>query len=302
MTVESIDDLRSSLSYHLRAKNRAPETCRQYGQALAKFAGWLETKGQPLDLPAISTQAVEQYIVSLATDGGERKRTLSQSTIRYHYAGLRAVFRWHAKREGYQNPMQFMDPPKVDETQKDIVSVEDAQRVLRHLDQAGRYRDAAIISLLIDDGLRASELCALLNTDVDWKKGLAVIRHTKNGDMRLAPLLPATLERLDTWRAKRRDKSSPCLFTGQSGGPLTIYGLYQLVRRTFTECGIPNIGPHDLRHSMATAYMNNPEARESDLKVVGGWRSDSIVRRYSKKGKEDRAMAAFRVHSPMANR
>ena len=45
--------------------------------------------------------------------------------------------------------------------------------------------------------------------------------------------------------------------------------------------------------------MNNPEAREADLKEIGRWKSDTKVRRYSKTGKRARAYEAFQRHNPL---
>ena len=39
--------------------------------------------------------------------------------------------------------------------------------------------------------------------------------------------------------------------------------------------------------------------READLKEIGRWKSDTMVRRYSKTGKRARAFEAFQLHNPL---
>ena len=83
------------------------------------------------------------------------------------------------------------------------------------------------------------------------------------------------------------------------GFALCFQSWLDALRDIFGEFGIKGIGPHDLRHSFATNYMNNPEAREADLKEIGRWKSDTMVRRYSKTGKRARAFEAFQRHNPL---
>jgi hypothetical protein len=53
------------------------------------------------------------------------------------------------------------------------------------------------------------------------------------------------------------------------------------------------------RQALSVNYMNNPDAREADLKEIGRWKSDTMVRRYSKTGKRARAFDAFQRHNPL---
>ena len=299
MTEDSLDNLLRSLDYHLSAKNRAETTKTHYATALRRFYQWLADSGEPLDLGAAGVPLIERYFAELRLTPGRGGRPIAQATVRYHFSGLQAVYKWLSRRDGWDSPMRFMEAPSVAETDKDVVSVEQSKRVLGVLDRTKRLRDAAIVSLLVEGGMRVSELVALDCPDVDWKASTVILRDTKNGDVRHVPFGGATGERLDLWVNKRR-KSTECLFYGNRGGRLTRSGVLQMVKKAYAECGIPNISPHDLRHSMATGYMDANPHGENDLMVVGGWKSDTMVRRYSKKGRDRRGLESFRANNPMS--
>lgn len=281
-----IDEVLQSLRYHLEARNLSEHTIHQYETSLRRFYAW---RG---DLANVTPAVVEEYLASLRSAG------LASVTLRWHFAGLQGFFKWHARREDYANPTLGMEPPRIQERPKDVVGLADMRRVLVLLDRRKRYRDAALISLLLESGLRISEALSLNWSDIDWRQREARLPQTKNREAGEVPFLAGTGERLDLWRSKRRDKSAPYVFPGRNGR-LTRSGALQLVKKAFAEIGLPAISPHDLRHSFATAYMDaNPEG-EAVLKVIGRWKSDTMVRRYSKKGREARAKAAFRESSPM---
>lgn len=295
MTDESPEDLITALQYHLAARNVAPETVTHYTTALVRFLKW-----SPRPLGLVGRAELERYFAGLAEQG------LAAATLRWHFAGLRAALKWWAGREGRQSPMAGMSAPKVRETVKDIVGPEDVKKLLGWLREYKLYRDAAAIALLFDVGLRASELCALDWPDVNWKEGVIAVgtgRQTKNGDVRMVPLNPVAGEFLDLWKARRPNKKESWIFgdtrPGRSGR-LSRSGLLNMVKRDFKLIGIENISPHDLRHSFATTYMDREESQTVDLMAVGGWKSESMVRRYSRAGRERRAIREFRKHSPLS--
>ena len=134
--------------------------------------------------------------------------------------------------------------------------------------------------------------------DIEWDEQRILLRSTKSGDEQYIPMGPKTRERLDLYISSRTD-DNPALFLSARGTRLSRQRVWEIVRDIFGEFGIKGIGPHDLRHSFATNYMNNPDAREADLKEIGRWKSDTMVRRYSKTGKRARAFEAFQRHNPL---
>ncbi|MDE2106177.1 MAG: tyrosine-type recombinase/integrase, partial [Patescibacteria group bacterium] len=160
------------------------------------------------------------------------------------------------------------------------------------------WREAAMVSLIYDNGLRAASLVAIRNEDVDWEENVIQLQHVKGGKELPVPFGDATWRRLDRWRRHRLDKKSPWLFTG-SRGKLTANGVYQIISKVFEGMGIEHVGPHLIRHSFAAAYMSDDSAQWQDLKEVGLWSSDTMPQRYARMAKRQRARVAHRRLSPV---
>jgi len=289
MSAESLDDLLLSLEYHCRSRRLSDHTLRQYSESLRRLYQWL---GKEADLSELTPQALERHLAEFAK--GRRP-----ATLKHHFAGLQAVFKWHAGREGYLSPMMAMPTPQVPESRKDIVTVEDCIRVVTALPRA-RYRDAAIVSLLFDGGLRVTELVSLDWSDIDWKERTIQIRDAKNKEVRLVPFSPLTGVKLDALRSKRKDKDAPWVFAGKRGTRLTRSGVLQMVKPLFEKHGLSGISPHDLRHSFATAWLDaNPQATDT-LMAIGGWKSETMMRHYTRKNRQARAVEDYRRNAPLA--
>ena len=312
MTEERLDDLLRSMEYTLAARRRSPATIDQYQRSLIRFYQWLDARGE-IDISAVTPGVVEEWMTSLqrtvvgkGADG--LPKLMAPSTVRYNYAGLRGFYKWHSRREGYVTPFAAVESPSVPETRKDVVSTRDMKRVLDYLRAAGRLRDVALVGLLYDTGMRASEVCGVKTTDIVWanarqKQDVSFIKleDTKNGETRDVPISYAAGEMLDLWLSKRKDKGNDWLFPNlRTGRPLTRSGLLQVVKEAFEDIGLKGIGPHDLRHTFATHFLDGDSAKVGDLMAIGGWRSEQMARHYTKDGKQRRAMKSHRENSPLS--
>ena len=289
MTTEPLDDVLRSLEYSLLARGRSIHTLRQYKLAATKFSEFID--GAPLR--KATRGQVEQWLLSLRQAGSK------PSTVYHYFTGLRTFFKWYSIRDGFTSPMAGIGSPSVPEPEKRILTVEEIRRVLATLKAGRRYRDAAIIALMYDTGMRASEVCGMKWEDVDWKENTITLSDTKNGDLRLVPFSYAAGERMDLWRSKGKRKDLPWLFPG-TRGQLTRSGLLQMIRKAFVEIGVDGIGPHSLRHTFATHFLDGSDAHVSDLMMIAGWKSESMARRYTKDGRQRRAIKAHRENSPLS--
>jgi integrase len=282
-----------SFERHLRAENLSPSTRLQYTGSAERFEAWLGER----DLMAATRADVESWLVELH----ERQRP---ATVRYRYLGLRAFYDWLLD-EGEIEASPFgppgarrIRPPELPETAQDVVDVEAIARLFRLLDRHKRWRDAVVIAVLYDTGMRASELAGALSENVDLEAGTILLETTKGRRPRLVGIAPETSRYIDRyWRRPRRDERY--LING-SRGRMTREGIYHVVSSCFAEIGVPNIGPHDLRHTSATHQVLSGEVSESGLMATMGWRSSAMVRRYTEQGRVEVALAEHRRASPMA--
>lgn len=100
-------------------------------------------------------------------------------------------------------------------------------------------------------------------------------------------------------RARRAHPQAwrPELWLGDRGrGPLTHWGIEQLIERRCTNAGIPSIHLHQFRHTWAR-QMRQSGLDRGDLKRMGGWKSDQMVDRYGASVADERARDAHRRRS-----
>jgi integrase len=104
------------------------------------------------------------------------------------------------------------------------------------------------------------------------------------------------IERYLRLRARHPMASSPMLWLGPKG-PLSDSGVAQMLRRRCTKAGIPQIHPHQLRHTAAHQWLA-AGGNEGDAMRLFGWRSRQMVSRYGASAADERARDAYHRLSP----
>ena len=176
------------------------------------------------------------------------------------------------------------------------MSVGDMAKAMRFLHDARRWRDAALVGLLYDTGMRASEVANLRTDDIDLEHGVAVIRHTKGKRVRRVSFSDECARLLDRyWRRARKDPE--WAFNGTKG-KMRRDGIYDVVTRVFRDAGVPGvISPHDLRHTSASHVA--AKMGESDMMALYGWEDAAMARHYTRQVRAELALKAHKSASPL---
>jgi integrase len=161
-------------------------------------------------------------------------------------------------------------------TDSEIAALIDAAAMLRYPLLIATYR--TLIGLLAVSGLRVGEAIRLDTDDIDWERGLLIVRDTKFGKTRLVPLHSTAIEALDDY-IRRRGRLYPCpqprapaVFISAAGTRLIYnsvnFTFLKLARRAGLHARSPTCRPraHDLRHTMAVrtvldAYHTGADAQ-----------------------------------------
>ena len=185
---------------------------------------------------------------------------------------LRQFMSWMVA-DGYRtdNPVQFLDSPKLPESLPKSLDEEEVLRLLaaaQKLPPPDDLRMEAALELLYAGGLRISELLGLKIQDISPQKSALMITG-KGGKERLVPITELALQRALDWLAFR-DKDGPIPHTDQllSGRDreLNRQSFSLLLKKIARMAGIDasRVSPHILRHSFATHMLN----RGADLRTL----------------------------------
>lgn len=140
-----------------------------------------------------------------------------------------------------------------------------------------RQRNAAMVLLAYQLGLRVSELCALQRSDVDYKSATISVTRAKGGASAMYPL---TGEALRALHAYKRDDALPWLFVTERGGPMSTACVRELLSRAGKRAGLKRSNPHALRHACGYKLVNDG----TDLRLVQaylGHKSLASTERYT---------------------
>lgn len=199
-----------------------------------------------------------------------------------------------------KSPMAKVRMPR---PSKRILPAFEESEVAKLLDATGTSRDGlrdrAIILVLLDSGLRVSELCGLNVGDIDTQDGTVFVRQGKGKKDRTcfvgAKARKALLRYLLTADDVAND--SP-LFTNEATGErITHSGIRQMCRRLKKRCGLQDVTPHKFRRTFCLWSLRAGMDLVS-LSRIMGHEDTSLIRRYAAQLTDD-LRAAHRAHSPL---
>ncbi len=261
-----------------QAQHLSPHTVADYTNAFRKFQAYL---GADVPLAGITADQIKGFLGDLSTPrapAGAAKRPakgLSNKTILNIHTGLSALWTW-AVAEGIvsQHLLRQIPRPKPEKRAITPFSEEDIKTLLANGERSRTYtrpgkracdhavatalRNRAIILLLLDTGVRASELAGLAIKDVDLtnKRILVLGKGNKERTLPISPRTAKTLWRYLTTERKDEPVNAP-LFLGSEGDPLNRDALLKLLVRLGEKAGVQDCHPHRFRHTFAVNFLRN---------------------------------------------
>ena len=274
---------------------RSTRTRRAYGADLAAFAAWCAPRG--LDVLSARRVQVDLHITGMLDAGA------AASTVARRLSALSSFYRFATVHDlRVDNPVVGVRRPTVDPDHTRTVGLtRDEARALVAAADADpgpqRARSAALVRLLLHNGLRVDELTAADITDLGTRPGtstgrpahrvLGIVR--KGGRAATVALAPATVEVLEAYLQQRaaatevdRARLVGPLLATRTGGRLTQKAVWELVRRLARAGGVEawaELSPHSLRHTAITLALDAGAAIR-DVQDFAGHRDPRTTRRY----------------------
>jgi integrase/recombinase XerD len=240
-------------------------TVEAYLRDLRRLAEFAAAKG--VRDPGQVSRALLRDFVYLLKDLG-----LSAATIRREISAVRTYFGFLVG-EGRvtADPSDRLESPRRGRVLPDTLSVRDVEALLAapNIDQPLAWRDRALLELAYGAGLRVSELCGLLMTDLLLTENLVRV-FGKGGKERLVPIGRSVIGAVSVYLHQLRPeldrgRTQGRLLLNGRGQPLSRVGAWGIVKRAAARADIhKRVTPHTLRHSFATHLLEGG----ADLRAV----------------------------------
>ena len=274
-------ELLSQFEESLVRGGMSPATITNYGADIRDFCNWLSE--EQLDRPGWGTVTVDlirHYCHSL------RRQGRSVSTVNRRLQAIRklcdfliqsGILPHNAADEVERLDARTRSSPRIltDREVRDLLaSVGNSSNALAR-------RDRSILLLLLETGIKASELVALREDDLvlDVGSGYVLVGQDLGSGGRCLPIGPEVCAALRA--ALRLRASAPGvnhLCVSRQGGPLSVRSVQRMVSRYARAAGIEGVSVHTLRHTFAHDVLEDTEDLVGVAKMLGLRDTRGVVR------------------------
>jgi integrase/recombinase XerD len=288
-----------SWEIHLRAERKTDGTIKTYLDGVRPYLRWCdEGSVDPLD-----RLALQAWTTGLL-DAGR-----APSTAKTRMMGVRHFTRWLADEgEIPDDPFVRMRPPTVDQPIVPVLTDDQLRALVKAcapptveervgLPSLRHRRDEALVRLMFETGMRASECLNLHVFDVDFTTKTVVVRRGKGGKGRTIGFGAQAAKALDRYlrvRALHRLADGPALWLGDRGRGFAYNGLHWALAHRAALAGIEHFHPHMLRHTATDRWLA-AGGSETGAMANMGWSTPDMLQRYGRANRERRAIDEART-------
>lgn len=130
-------------------------------------------------------------------------------------------------------------------------------------------RNACLLTVMLDAGLRAAEVLHVHIHEIDWKRGKILVKQGKGKKDRVLWLHESAMEKLRQWKTTRKNQTA-LLFTTNQGRHINSSYLRVMVKRYAKKAKIfKDVHPHTLRHTFATDLYRTTKNIRLTQKALG---------------------------------
>ena len=251
-------------------------------------------------IQSITPLDIQKFLIYLRTEYRTKQgKPVSDKTVRHSYCVLVLIFGFAEEQELLQkNPMDKVDCPKLAKKKVDAFSADEARAFLDLLPNCDiDFR--CMMYLLLTTGLRRGELMGLQWRDLDFQnltldvnrnityspeRGNVIDTPKTENSVRTIPLLPFVAAQLSEYRTQEHPQSRETAFVFPSDRgdniPRTPNAVTHRVKRFMKANNLPDMSPHDLRHSCATLLLDNWADIKSVQEILGHTNASTTLNFY----------------------
>jgi len=290
---------------HAQARRLSPNTINDYANTHNRF------------LDHIGNLAMRDITIDDISDFLATQTHLTKKSLLNYHTGLSALYTWAASQKIVEtNIVRDIPRPRPEKRAIKDLTESEVRAILSALTWSAEYkrpgkcpckhrlptaeRDKAIVLLLLDTGIRASELCALQIRHLKLK-ARSVHIYGKGDKERTLPVGANSSQALWKYLATRSDDilTAP-LFACSTNHPLSRHQLFKMVKRAGEKADISDrVNPHRFRHTFAINYLRNGGDAYT-LQAMLGHTTLKMVKRYLRLANTD-LERVHRIASPADN-
>ena len=248
---------------HNQTEGKSPKTVLWYNAVLGTFYRWLESEKLPTQVGAMSEEVVRLFILHYQNRPGLKGPKMSTHSVANRVAGLKTFFGWLAQR-GY-TPGHLLEDirlPKKTKLLIETLTSEEISQIFGRLNPNTFLgaRNTALVSLLLDTGLRVSEAAGLKEEDVhlDSRYLKVMGKGAKERMVSFGVSCQRTLiQYYHDFRPEPAHPGVDTFFLAVDGLPMTTTALQLVIKRLAKSSGVNRLYPHLLRHTYATLFLIN---------------------------------------------
>ena len=252
------------------------KTLEFYENTLRVFIKYL---GRETDISTITHRKIKDYAIEL------QSRNLSKATVASYLRSVKVFLRWvHGEYSLSFDPARIR-VPKSPKKKVHIYSDREIYQIFDLIRASVPWitaRNRAMVALMLDSGIRQSEVCGLLREFVDTSSGLMKV-YGKGDKERYVPVGTFALRFLDDYLAQCPYQSE-YVFLSIDGRPITANTVRQFTYKLQKKLPF-EFSSHRLRHNFATNYCLDSLAERKttgvyDLSIIMGHTSIETTKRY----------------------
>ena len=263
------------LNYLNHEKAYSPHTVTSYENDLREFGAYLESVEESNNLKDADADLIRGWAVSLMESG------CKATSVNRKLSALRTFYKYLLRKGVISvSPMQNVNGPKKKKPLPQYVREADMERLLDVTLAGGdtwqSMRERVVIQLFYETGIRLSELVGLNDGDVDFSR-MAIKVTGKRNKQRIVPIGRGMADSLKRYMEMKnanfdfsKSNSQFPLFVTDKGLRVYPHWVYRLVRKSLSQVvTLKKRSPHVLRHTFATAMLNNDAELEAVKELMG---------------------------------
>ena len=259
------------VDYMRYERNMSPRTIQEYNDDLDDFESFFKSLDSQLSWETIDQDIVREWVEKMMDRGN------TATSVNRRLSSLRSFYRFAMKRGMVEvNPARLVKGPKKAKPLPQFVKEADMNRLIDDDRLWGEgYEESlarTIIIMFYETGIRLSELVGLDDTDIDFANRTVKVTGKRN-KQRIVPFgeeLATALDRYVELRDSQVVRITAGMFLDRKGRRVSNNKVGTMVRQALSKVTtMKKRSPHVLRHSYATAMLNNGAGLESVKKLLG---------------------------------